>query len=137
MFDCRFAPSRRGLRERRGFPEKKKLLSPVRREESFHYSKPSAFSAPSAPRRELFLRVLRAIAPKPVLSEAEGRELFAPTRSQPRDYTASDSDVNVKSRVRIAGTTIDPPGLPLSLALTRTGRVIASRLFSMKIGDSL
>ena len=37
----------------------------------------------------------------------------------------------------IAGTTIGLPGLPLSPALTRIGRVIASTLFSMKIGDSL
>jgi hypothetical protein len=50
-------------------------------------------------------------------------------------HTASESDVKVKSRVLIAGTTIGLPGLPLSPALTRVGRVIASTLFSMKIGD--
>ena len=37
----------------------------------------------------------------------------------------------------MAGTTIACPVFPLSLALTRIGRDIASRLFSMKIGDSL
>jgi len=50
---------------------------------------------------------------------------------------ASLSDVKLKSRTLSAGTTMGWPGPPLSLAETRTGTPIISRLFSMKIGDSL
>jgi hypothetical protein len=42
----------------------------------------------------------------------------------------------LKSRHRIGGTTTFDPAFPLSLELTRTGRPIASTLFSMKSGDS-
>src|SRR5689334_18244665 len=45
--------------------------------------------------------------------------------------TASLKLVKLKSRTLIGGTTIARPGPPASLALTRSGRPIASRLFSM------
>jgi hypothetical protein len=45
--------------------------------------------------------------------------------------TASLKLVKLKSRTLIGGTTMASPGPPASLALTRSGRPIASRLFSM------
>ena len=45
--------------------------------------------------------------------------------------TASLKLVKLKSRTLIGGTTIASPGPPASLALTRTGRPITSRLLSM------
>jgi hypothetical protein len=61
---------------------------------------------------------------------AVGHETISITARRARStcYTASDSDVKLKSRTRSAGIA-SPPDV-------RTGRPIASRLFSMNSGDS-
>src|SRR5215218_7166057 len=50
------------------------------------------------------------------------------------DQTASESDVKLKSFTLIGGTTTAPPA---SVPARRTAGPIASRLFSMKSGESL
>ena len=66
-----------------------------------------------------------------VHDERSGAFVSAPRERQ----IASLRLVKVKSRALIGGTTTAKPGLPSSLALTRTGTPIASMLLSRKIGE--
>src|SRR5678815_3193566 len=61
-------------------------------------------------------------------------ERMRPSCDNPNDQTASDSEVKLKSFTLIGGTTTAPPA---SVPARRTAGPIASRLFSMKRGESL